>query len=110
MNYTDENRIPHLITSVDHLDGCLQKKLLPILLILCRTRGRQKGESFHQQPPSSIVALQESALRAGVEASTCRNAQQHPSFGIDSPQKNNLKRDPLINKWKLNLLNYYIIT
>ena len=91
MNYTDENRIPHLITSVDHPDGCLQKKFLPILLILCGTQGQQKGEGFHQQPPSSNVALQESALRAGVEASTCRNAQQHQSFGIDSPQKTILR-------------------
>ena len=50
------------------------------------------GEGFHQQPPSSNVALQESALRAGVEASTCRNAQQHQSFGNGAPQKKILRR------------------
>ena len=76
---------------MDHPDGCLQKEIPDNSLILCGTQGQQKGAGFHQQPPSSNVALQESTLRAGVEASTCRNAQQHQSFGIDSPQKTILR-------------------
>ena len=43
MNYTDENRISHLITSVDHLDDCLQREIPDYSLILCWTQGRKRG-------------------------------------------------------------------
>ena len=35
INYTDENRIPYLITSVDHPDDCLQGEIPDNSLILC---------------------------------------------------------------------------